>query len=42
MANPGKRYSAANGKIDRSKRYELAEALELARSLAGTDRKSVG
>ena len=36
MANPGKRYSAANGKIDRSKRYELAEALELARSLAGT------
>ena len=36
MANPGKRYSAANEKIDRSKRYELAEALELARSLAGT------
>jgi len=36
MANPGKRYSAANEKIDRSKRYGLAEALELARSLAGT------
>jgi len=36
MANPGKRYSAANEKIDRSKRYELAKALELARSLAGT------
>ncbi|HJM43021.1 MAG: 50S ribosomal protein L1 [Nitrospinota bacterium] len=35
MANPGKRYSAAVGKIDRSKRYELAEALELARSTAG-------
>ena len=36
MANPGKRYTAAAEKIDRSKRYALSEALELARSGAGT------
>ncbi|MFQ5693935.1 MAG: 50S ribosomal protein L1, partial [Nitrospinota bacterium] len=35
MAKPGKRYRSAVEKLDRAKRYELSEALELARTLAG-------
>ncbi len=35
MAKAGKRFRSASEKIDRSRQYELSEALELARSLAG-------